>query len=99
MWSILYQCAGEKFPIVLVIELSLFALYSDEIVESFFSFMKLVKSDWCSKSGPELNHHELQIMISFQKFPVKTVTLLKDNSWYFSSVNTLLYISFFNHLN
>ena len=42
MWSILYQCAGEKFPYTfLMIELCLFAPYSNEIVERLFSFRKV----------------------------------------------------------
>ena len=50
MWSILYQCASEKFPhIFLMTQLCLSAPYSNEIMERFFSFMKVVKSDWCSK--------------------------------------------------
>ena len=50
MWSILYQWASEKFPYtLLIIELRLFAPYSKEIVERFFNFRKVKKSDWCSK--------------------------------------------------
>ena len=32
-----------------MIELCLTTLYSNEIEERFFSFMNVVKSDWCSK--------------------------------------------------
>ena len=54
MWSILYQCASEKFPYTfLIIELCLFAPYSKEIVEQFFNFRKVKKSDWCSKLKKE----------------------------------------------
>ena len=50
MWLILYQCASEKFPYTfLIIELCLFAPHSKEIMEWFFSFTKVKKSDWCSK--------------------------------------------------
>ena len=50
MWSNLYQCIAEKFPhIFLVIELCLSAPYPNEIVDRFFSLMKVVKSDWHCK--------------------------------------------------
>ena len=54
MWSILCQCTSEKsLHIFLMIKLYLCALYSNEFVKKFFSFMKLVKSDWCSKLSGE----------------------------------------------
>ena len=37
-----------------MIELCLSVLYSNEIMERFFSFMKLVKSDWSSKLQEEI---------------------------------------------
>ena len=36
-----------------MIELCLSAPYSNEIVDKFFSWMKVVKSDWCSKLKEE----------------------------------------------
>ena len=54
MWSILNQCVSEKFSqIFCMIELCLSAPYSTEIIERFFSFMKVVKSDWHSKLSEE----------------------------------------------
>ena len=54
MWSILYQCASEKFPyIFLMIELRLSAPYSKQFLERFLSFMKLLKCDWRSKLSKE----------------------------------------------
>ena len=53
MWSILYQCACEKVHIFLMIQLCLSAPYSNEIAERFFSFIKVVKSDWRSKLSEE----------------------------------------------
>ena len=54
MWSILYQCASEKFLYTfLIIELCSFAPYSKEIVERFLNFRKVKKSDWCSKLKKE----------------------------------------------
>ena len=50
MWPILYQCAGEKFPLII---LYLSALYSNETVERFFSFIKVVKSDSHGKLSEE----------------------------------------------
>ena len=50
MWSIFYQCVGEKFPhIFLMIELCLSAPYSNEIGDSFFTLMNIGKSDWHCK--------------------------------------------------
>ena len=54
MWSILYQRDGEKFPhIFSVIELCLSAWYSNQILERFFSFIKVLKCDWRSKLSEE----------------------------------------------
>ena len=54
MWSILYQRDSEKFPhIFSMIELCLSAPYSNQILERFFSFIKVLKCDWRSKLSEE----------------------------------------------
>ena len=54
MWSVLFQCASEKFPhIFLMIELCLSVPYPNELEERFFNFVKVVKIDWCSKLSEE----------------------------------------------
>ena len=64
MRSILYQCTSEKFPyIFLMIELCLSAPYSNQILERFFSFMKVLKCDWHSKLSEENLGALLQIKV------------------------------------
>ena len=68
MWSILYQCASEKFPhIFLMIELCLSAPYSNQILKRFFSFMKFLKCDWRSKLSEESIEALLHIKVEGPK--------------------------------
>ena len=68
MWSTLYQCASEKFPhIFLMTELCLSAPYSNQILEKFFSFMKVLKCDWRSKLSEENIETLLHIKVKAPK--------------------------------
>ena len=77
MCSILYQYASEKFPhIFLMIEPCLSAPYSNEIMEKFFSFMKVVKSDWHSK----LSEENIEALFSIKVEGPIIETFIKEHS-------------------
>ena len=76
MCSILYQCGSGKFPhIFLLIELCLPAPYCNiSFVESYFSFVKVVKSDWRSKLSAE----KIEALLRIKK--VDGTELIKKHS-------------------
>ena len=64
MWSVLYQCAGETLSqIFLVIELCLSTLHPNDIVNRFFSFVKVVKSNW----HPKLSEENIEALLHIKK--------------------------------
>ena len=77
MWSTLYQCTSEKFPcIFLMIELCLSAPYSNQILEKFFSFMKVLKCDWHSK----LSEENIETLLHIKVEAPKIEYLIKEDA-------------------
>ena len=77
IWSTLYQCAKEKFPrTFLMTELCLSAPYSNQILEKFFSFMKVLKCDWRSK----LSEENIETLLHIKVEAPKIEYLIKEDA-------------------